>query len=160
MTLEKMQRIAQISNRLTESLMTAAICAEEIRTAIQADLGGSDETRVSGSDDAKSLSRFGLKKRPNVDPATYSVLWAGKSCHLGYTFLFRLAERLFRRPNQYISGEQLLRDVWDGSVRSPDTIRSTVRHLRDRLLRAGMADLASAIRGRGGRYGMILDDEL
>ena len=31
------------------------------------------------------------------------------------------------------TADQLLRDVWEGGVKSPDTIRSAVRHLRQRL---------------------------
>jgi len=77
---------------------------------------------------------------------------------LGYTVLFRLADRLSRRPNQYITPDQLLRDVWEGGLRSPETIRSAVRNLRERLSLAGMDDLAAAIRGHGGRYGLILHD--
>jgi DNA-binding response OmpR family regulator len=74
--------------------------------------------------------------------------------------LFRLAGRLARQPNQYISVDQLLSDVWDGGVKSPDTIRSTVRRLRKRFIAAGMDDLAAAIHGSGGRYGLILDGRL
>ncbi len=85
------------------------------------------------------------------------VSWAGKTCYLGYTVLFRLADRLSRRPNQYITPDQLLRDVWEDGCKSPATIRSAVRNLRQSLIRAGMDDLAAAIQGTGGRYGLILD---
>ena len=71
-----------------------------------------------------------------------------------------MAERLARQPNQFITTDQLLRDVWEGDIRSPETIRSAVRHLRQRLSSAGMKNLAAAIQGAGGRYGLILDGNL
>jgi len=92
-----------------------------------------------------------------VDISTLSVFWQGRTCSLRNTILFRLAARLARQPNQYITAGQLLADVWDGGVKSPETIRSTVRNLRRRLKQAGMIDLAAAIRGTGGRYGLIFD---
>ena len=101
-----------------------------------------------------------MPRRPLVDSSTFSVLWAGETCPLRRTILFRLAERLARQPNQYITTDQLLRDVWEGGIKSPETIRSAVRHLRQRLSGAGMQDLAAAIHGTGGRYGMILDGNL
>jgi DNA-binding winged helix-turn-helix (wHTH) protein len=51
----------------------------------------------------------------------------------------------------------LLHDVWECGVKSPDTIRSAVRNLRKRLSEAGMDELAAKIRGTGGRYGLMLD---
>lgn len=77
---------------------------------------------------------------------------------LGYTVLCKLVDRLSRRPNQFVTFDQHLRDVWDGGFRSPDTIRSAVRNLRQRLSDAGMNELAAAIRGRAGRYGLILNN--
>ncbi len=111
--------------------------------------------RWGRSQDAKH--RNPRPQRPLVDSSTFSVFWAGKTCSLRRTILFRLAERLARQPNQYITADQLLRDVWEGGIKSPDTIRSAVRHLRQRLSSAGMEDLAAAIHGTGGRYGLILD---
>lgn len=147
MTSEKLQRLAHLANQLAETIMTAAICAEELRAIVRADLDGTPRRP------------FGTNERPIVDQSTLSLSWAGKSCHLGCGILFRLADRLARRPNQYIATDQLLRDVWDGSLRSPDTIRSAVRHLRERLRDAGMRDLAAAIQGHGGRYGLILNHD-
>jgi DNA-binding response OmpR family regulator len=156
MTSEKVQRLAHLADQLTETIMTAAICAKELRSTIRAELDSEVAVRRHRSGDGLICS--GMDERPIVDHSTLSVSWAGKSCHLGYTVLFRLADRISRRPNQYVTGEQLLREVWEDGLRSPDTIRSTIRRLRDRLSLAGMQDLAAAIRGRGGRYGLILND--
>lgn len=152
MTQERTQRLAHLANQLVETIMTAAICAEELRAVIRAELDVGDPMR----DCRRGAGPSGLNGRPVVDHSTLSLSWAGKTCHLGYTVLFRLADRLSRRPNQYITPDQLLRDVWEGGLRSPETIRSAVRNLRDRLSHAGMDDLAAAIRGHGGRYGLIL----
>jgi DNA-binding response OmpR family regulator len=158
MNQEKTKRLAQLATQLTEILMTAAICAKEIRATIIAELDGDGivrRGRVSIDPHGVSAER---NHRPIVDHSTLSLSWAGKTCHLGYTVLFRLADRLSRRPNQYITSEQLLHDVWNGDLRSPDTIRSAIRNLRQRLSDAGMGALADSIQGRSGRYGLILCD--
>ncbi len=158
MNVETTQRLAQLANQLAENLMTVAICAEELRATIRAEAdaaGAVGRARVSC---LRSPGATAAHERPLVDPSTLSLSWDGKTCHLGYTILFRLADRLSRRPNQYLTFEQLLRDVWGGDHRSPDTIRSTVRNLRERLSLAGMNELAAAIHGQGGRYGLILNN--
>lgn len=155
MTSEKVHRLAHLAKQLAETLMTAAICAEELRAIIRAEADDDCPARRGCSNNGPSIA---VGERPIVDHSTLSVSWAGRSCHLGYTILFRLADRISRRPNQYVTTDQLLRDVWDDGLRSPDTIRSTIRRLRQRLSLAGMQDLAGAIRGRGGRYGLIFND--
>lgn len=158
MTSEKVHRLAHLADQLSETLMTAAICAEELRAIIRAETDDACPVRRGHSNNGPSSDSFSAGDRPIVDQSTLSVSWAGKSCHLGYTILFRLADRMSRRPNQYVTADQLLREVWDGGLRSADTIRSNVRRLRERLSLAGMQDLAAAIRGRGGRYGLFLND--
>ncbi len=152
---EKTQRVADLAEQLSEALMTAALCANEIRAIVQVELDSHTAVGWGRSQDAKH--RTPRTQRPLVDSSTFSVFWAGKTCPLRRTILFRLAERLARQPNQYITADQLLRDVWEGGIKSPETIRSAVRHLRQRLSSAGMEDLAAAIHGTGGRYGLILD---
>ena len=152
MTADKLQQLAALTTRLAESLMTAAICANEIRVMVRADL---ESPTARGRTRPPDL-RPGHPRRPLVDASSLSVLWAGKTCPLRHTILFRLAECLARHPDQYIAADQLVRNVWDDGVKSPDTIRSAIRRLRQRFTDAGMDDLAVAIRGTGGRYGLIL----
>jgi hypothetical protein len=83
---------------------------------------------------------------PIADRTTFSARWQGKSCHLGNTIIFKLLERLSRRPNQFVHFEVLLQDVWEGR-RSPEAVRSAVKVLRQKLTSAGMDDLATAIDG-------------
>ena len=85
-----------------------------------------------------------------------TVTWHGKACPLRQTTLFRLFARLLRRPNAYVSYEELLADVW-GGVKADGTIRSAVRHLKRRLADAGMRELADAIEGRNQHYVLLLD---
>lgn len=89
--------------------------------------------------------------RPVIDRAMLSVLYQGRSCFLGNTLPFRLLERLLRRPNQYVSHQQLQDDVWDGEP-SPESIRSVVKELRRKLRCAGMDGLAKAINGKVARH--------
>jgi DNA-binding response OmpR family regulator len=158
MILEQAQRLVDLTEQLSEALMAAAICADDIRAILRAELDGRNPVQWKRSQNTKP--RNPVPRRPLVDSSTFSVFWGGKTCPLRRTILVRLAERLARQPNQYITADQLLRDVWEGGIKSPETIRSAVRHLRQRLSGAGMKDLAAAIHGTGGRYGLILDGNL
>lgn len=92
-----------------------------------------------------------------IDREQLTISWNGSRCYMGYTIPFRLLERLARRPNQYITHECLLHDIW-GGPRSKSALRSAVNNLRSHLISAGMGDLAKAIDGsNAGRYGLILN---
>jgi DNA-binding response OmpR family regulator len=125
---EKTQRVADLAEQLSEGLMTPAIYADEIRAVLRSEFDGCNPARWRQSRDGKH--RNPRPQRPLVDSSTFSVLWAGKTCPLRRTILFRLAERLARQPNQYIAADQLQIDMWDEGVKSPDTIRSAVRNLQ------------------------------
>lgn len=87
------------------------------------------------------------------------MIWIGRRCFLGRTLTFKLFERLARRPNQYVTYDRLLQDVWNG-LRSNEAIRSVVKELRRKLIDAGMSDLAEAIDGSNREcYGLILDGD-
>jgi DNA-binding response OmpR family regulator len=91
-----------------------------------------------------------------LDRTTFSVRWEGRSCYLGHSTAFRLLERLARRPNEYVSVDRLLDELWSGP-RSYSTLRSTVCRLKSRLRHAGMGDLAQLIDGRVyGHYALLL----
>jgi DNA-binding response OmpR family regulator len=99
----------------------------------------------------------GHRKIPVADRTTLSVLWCGQSCFLGNTLLFRFFERLARTPNRYVTYDDLLDDVWNGGMRESTTIRGVAKRLRDRLISAGMKDLARSVNGNeSGHYGLIL----
>lgn len=157
MTPDKVRRLDALASQLAETLMTAAICAQEIRAVVRTELdddGHADSCRHAAGM-APSLACH--HQRPLLDESTLSVIWKGKILHLGQTLSFRLLARLVRRPNQYVTHIDLLRDVWNDEelLTATSTIRSLVRELRRKLHRGGMTDLASAIRGHEGRY--ILD---
>jgi DNA-binding response OmpR family regulator len=149
MTHEKHYRLARLSNQLAELLMAVAICAEEIRSTLQADLEGGDGNWRGRSE---SFVASPTAARPILDLSTLCVQWNGTAIHLGNTLAFRLLERLARRPNQYVTHLDLIRDVWDVDNKATSTVRSVVRHLRVRLREGGMEQLADAIQGHNGRY--------
>jgi DNA-binding response OmpR family regulator len=91
-----------------------------------------------------------------VDTAAKTVTYRGCTCCLGNTLVFRMIERLARRPNQFIPFDRLIRDVWDGQPKSDEAIRSLVKELRDRLRKNGMRKLASSIRGQKKSYALML----
>ena len=156
MTPEKAQRLAQLADQLAETLLTATNSVGEMRATLVAELDRFDPVNARAAGDGPPPSRSQMQRRPWVDYSTLSLMWSGKTCYLGLTVLLRLADRLSRRPNHYITPDQLRRDVWAGDLRSPDTIRSAVRNLRQRLTDAGMEELAAAIQGHGGGYGLML----
>src|SRR5262249_53464813 len=82
-----------------------------------------------------------------IDAALLSVVFRGKTCFLGNTLPFRFLSHLARRPNRYVSYDELKTSVWDGTRVSADAIRSVVKELRHKLRSAGLSDLASAIDG-------------
>jgi DNA-binding response OmpR family regulator len=104
--------------------------------------------------DAEAL--FG---QPIIDTAAKTVTFQGCTCCIGNTLVFRMIERLARRPNQHISFDRLVRDVWDGNAKSDEAIRSLVKELRDRLRKSGMGSLASSIRGQNKSYALVLKHE-
>src|SRR3954468_10271586 len=53
----------------------------------------------------------------HIDRDRLQVVFHGRTCVLGNTLPFKLLERLARRPNTYVTHEELLSDVWEG-VRS------------------------------------------
>jgi len=152
MTPEKARRLDTLTSQLAETLMTAAICAQEIRNIVRAELDDDAHTDRGRRDARMAPTLAHHKQRPLIDESTLSVIWKGKGLHLGHTLAFRLLERLARCPNQYVTHLDLLRDVWDDDFTSTATIRSMVRELRRKLRGGGMADLATAIRGHNGRY--------
>lgn len=153
MSWEKARQLAQLMDELTENFAAATLCMEEIRALVQAQGDGHE---AGGAGDWLLKDFYSSKQRPQVDPRTLSVVWAGKNCYLGYTISFKLVARLARRPNHFVAMEDLLRDVWEGDRKSPNTIRSAIRNLKQRLQEAGMNDLAATIQSEGGRYAMLL----
>src|SRR5260370_15742655 len=93
-----------------------------------------------------SRSLQGNKLSLLVDRGLFSITLQGKACFLGNTFPFKFLSHLAQRPNRYVSYEDLLTDVWQGT-RSDSAIRSVVKTLRTKLRQSGLADLASAIDG-------------
>ncbi len=92
-----------------------------------------------------------------IDPGLLTVHFRGRACFLGNTLPFHLLTRLARRPNTYVSYEDLLTEVWDGGLRSDTAVRSVVKTLRQKLRDAGLAELAAAIDGTSrGHYALRL----
>ena len=154
MTPDKVRRLDALASQLSEALMTAAICAQEIHAVVRTLIDS--ETHIELGRGANGSAHFVHdKQRPLLDESTLSVIWNDKKLHLGHTLAYRLLARLARRPNQYVTHLDLIRDVWDDDDLATATIRSLVRELRRKLRSGGMTDLAAAIRGHNGRY--ILD---
>jgi DNA-binding response OmpR family regulator len=91
-----------------------------------------------------------------VNPTTFTVEWHGQRCDLGPSILFKLIQRLARRPDHYFTYDILMEEVWEQRC-SNTTIRSAVKRLRRAMRDAGMHELATAIRGRRECYGVFID---
>jgi DNA-binding response OmpR family regulator len=133
--------IRQTLLELSQAQLRAGLCVSQLQELVAVDVG----TEPSGA-----------QAQPRADESKFCIEWRGRSCFLGHTKCFRLFVCLLRRTDRYVSYDHLLRDVWDGDVKSPATVRSGIRELKRRLTHARMEKLAGAIRGQGRHYGLIL----
>ncbi len=158
---ERDRQLVERLSRLAAAHAAAAALVQEILATLGQSLGldPPEITAIAAlapNSAVCSSNRDGSPHRPIVDAATFSVHWGGKTCLLGNTLPFRLLEHLGSRPNQFIHCDELLDDVWQGP-RSREAIRSVVKVLRQKLIQAGMDDLAASISGREPHhYGLIL----
>jgi hypothetical protein len=155
MTILLDRRLDVLCKRLSENVMGAALCANEI-IAIVHELNGDGGVRtvngVAGHPDEKPPAL-----RPLLDESTLSVVWNGIVLPLGHTQAFWLLARLTRSVNQYVTHVDLLQEIWDDEFTDAATLRAAVRRLRKKLRGGGMSDLASAIVGHSGRYMLNLN---
>jgi hypothetical protein len=145
-------------SQLAAAQASVAALAQEIIVSVGERLGF-DLREIASVAAIQAFSPNGgsSARHPMVDLATFSVHWDGKTCVLGNTLPFRLLERLGRRPNQFIHCDQLLDEVWQG-LRSREAIRSVVKVLKQKLVQAGMDDLAASINGNQPyHYGLIFN---
>ena len=91
-----------------------------------------------------------------VSPMTFTVEWRDLRCDLGPSILFKLIQRLSRRPGRYFTYDILMEDIWERRCANT-TVRSAIKRLRRALCDAGMHELAAAIRGRRECYGLFLN---
>jgi len=137
------------------ALHAAAAAAAERAWSV---LAKHDDLDVQGIACARCGSYQLPADRPRIDAATFTVEWHGRRCSLGPSILFKLLQRLLRRPDRYCPYDILMADVWERRC-SNTTVRSAIKRLRRALCQAGLDDLAEAIRGRGQCYGLILNGD-
>lgn len=144
-------RLLKATQALRAQLMVMLAAIDEVSAAA--------ELIAKGSASPPSVTVASAETPLRIDRSTFAVSWKGKVCHLGNTTAFRLLERLARRPNEYLSIDQLLDDLWS-APRSYSTLRSTMCRLKSRLVAEGMQDLATRINGRvHGYYSLRLTEE-
>ena len=143
------QRMATLSRLFQQCQLRMARLALQVKTAE----GRNPIANVMGSPRQRPAD---LYHHPIVDMLAITVTWRGRSRFLGNNYPLKLLERLARRPDQHLPMERLIRDVWRAPI-SDATFRSTVRGLKIRLRKQGMARLANAIRSSQRCYGLILD---
>ena len=151
------KRILVVLRRMVRAQAILQSCAQELiglfsgRPEMAHAAGGLANLLGSGQNKIKALF-----SQPIVDFGAMSITWRGRSCKLGNTVLFRLMERLARRPNFHLTYDRLIHDVWEGQCRSNENVRSAVRRLKDRLVQAGMPKLAAAIKSDRHQYHLDL----
>jgi len=141
---DQISAIRQILSELSQAHLRAALCISQLDELVAIDC----DVEVPNG-----------QLIPRVDESKFCIAWRGRSCFLGHTKSFHLFICLLRRANRYVSYDHLLRDVWNGDVKSPDTVRSAIRELKKRLSRARMGRLAQLISGQGKHYGLILREK-
>ncbi len=152
MTPEKVRKLSILSRQLSESLMRAALCTKEISEIARDETDAAADGRPDANGNGRRRSGVKTQQRPLLDEATLSVIWRGRTLHLGHTQGFWLLARLARCPNQYITHLDLLQEIWDDEFADTALLRAGVRRLRVKLRQGGMGDLADAIAGHRGRY--------
>ena len=152
MTKEKLHKLDLLSRQLTENLMNAALCAQEIREIARVEIDGDPGGRPHASGHGHGRNGANTKERPLLDEATLSVVWRGRTLYLGHTQGFWLLARLARCPNRYVTHLELLREIWDDEFADTTVLRAGVQRLRVKLRQGGMSRLADAITGHHGRY--------
>lgn len=154
MTSERDRKLDVLCRQLTENIMGAALCAQEIATIVRETHYGDGHPCVSENGHPRRDKT--LLGRPLLDEATLSVVWNGRMLHLGHTQGFWLLVRLTRSANQYVTHLDLIQEVWDDDFTDTTVLRAGMRRLRTKLRRGGMGDLADAIVGHHGRYMLSL----
>lgn len=151
------RRMVVLRQRVVRVRMISTAVFDEVQEILERNAGSSigpgTLPNLLGSDTANPIS---LLSRPIVDSAAMTVTWHGRSCHLQNKVLFNLMDRLARRPGQFVHYDRLLRDAWDGQIRTDEAIRNAVHRLKVRLRQADMVDLAAAIQSSGRRCGLKL----
>lgn len=153
MTVTREQQLRATLKRLSAIHSAEMALLEESISILQSEL---TLLSVPSQSLSRSESRSG-DTLPMIDRDAMTVVFGGDRCFLGNTLMLKFLERLARRPNNYISYNVLLADVWHG-IREPASVRSVVKELRAKLRSAGMSRLAEAIDGKvSGHYGLMLD---
>lgn len=145
MTQHHAERLARSAKALRTSLLSVLQHVDEI-SRLAEEIAGSP---VDSPPPEASESPCRLDRR------TFTVRRLDRECFLGFTLPFRLMEKLAQRPDQYLSVDRLMQELW-GGPRAPSTIRSVVCELRAKLNASGMEDLAAMIDGSNpGHYGLM-----
>lgn len=151
---EKQERIRQTLKSLAEAQAATITLMEEALALMTEELALDPITFWKSRGSPATFAP--PTKTALFDTEMLTITFQGKSCFLGNTLPFRFFVRLARRPNTYVTYEDLLSDVWDGT-RTDEAIRSVVKTLRSKLREAKMGVLADAIDGSvPGHYGLKL----
>lgn len=128
----------QVYTALKSLLASHLDAIVEQRVPATSPLGIAGRLGVSASQVAQDASELGDDREDGhafrIDEGRFAVTYGGKACVLGNKLEFRLLKRLARRPGQHVSIDTLFEDVWEGDIRTKNTVQKTVSNLR-RLLR-------------------------
>lgn len=152
--------VDSLNRLLTKQAMAVARLEETLADIKSAgDLIGPLLSLIATSPDRIASQSVSGSESPVVDRTLLSVVFRGRSCFLGNTLPLHFFERLAKRPNQYVTYQQLLADVWHGP-RSNEAVRAVAQTLRRKLRQANMDELAAAIDGRNpGHFGLMLNSQ-
>lgn len=146
------RKLNMLCRQLSESLMSAALCAKEISEIARTQTDDDSDGRPGANGNGHRRNGASIQQRPLLDEDTLSVIWKGRTLHLGHTQGFWLLARLARCPNHYVTHLDLLQEIWDDEFADTTLLRAGVQRLRVKLRQGSMGDLADAIAGHNGRY--------
>src|SRR5438552_14989459 len=94
MTHDTIHRLDAPAGQLAETLMTAAICAQEIHAIARAGFDDDGHGHTGSHADGRKPGMAQHEQRPLLDESTLSVIWKSRTLHLGHTLAFGLLARL------------------------------------------------------------------
>ncbi len=148
------QRLRELSTTMATIKILTGQCHRELDLVVEMVKCLDPHSPKSDQVERIRVGRF------TIDRKKYAVSDGSHVCELDNTLCYRLIELLASEPNHCFTHIQLLAAVWDGRRCTAGAIRSAVFDLRRRLRKAGLDELALAIRAHGKAYGLRIDDPL
>ncbi|MBN2136258.1 MAG: hypothetical protein JW720_00475, partial [Sedimentisphaerales bacterium] len=104
---EVLEFVLDAFTELTALHAAATTAAERVRSV----LAEHDEDAPHGVTCTSLHKGCGSQDQLTLDPTNFTIKWNGRCCDLGPTILFKLMQRLARRPGRYFTFQNILQSA-------------------------------------------------